>query len=203
MGNHDGFSQGFYETFSVADKRGWYSIQSEDCYFLMLNGNSFKVSDLSEQAKWVEEEMKKAEAAGKFKIAVIHQPFFSLLGSSNKTLKKSLVPLFEKYGVNIVFQGHEHYYGKITENKVPYMVIGGYPQKRVEKSTIEGYTQEKGLKAEYIFEDGGIRKATLSDGSKIFNGKNYVKMTTSKEGLLVEGMDEKGEVFDSFKIVKR
>ena len=42
------------------------------------------------------------------------------------TLRTQLEPLFLKYGVNVVFAGHEHFYERIKPQKgIAYFITGG------------------------------------------------------------------------------
>jgi len=61
-----------------------------------------------------------------WKVVMMHAPIYSP-GSCNhqEDAKTYLVPLFEKYGVDMFVSGHEHYYARKTVNGIPYLILGG------------------------------------------------------------------------------
>jgi len=63
-----------------------------------------------------------------WKIVMMHAPIYSPDPDScnnQKDAKTYLVPLFEKYGVDMFVSGHEHYYARMTVNGIPYLILGG------------------------------------------------------------------------------
>lgn len=64
--------------------------------------------------------------AQQWKIVMMHAPIYSPDSCNNqKDAKKYLVPLFEKYEVDMFVSGHEHYYARKTVNDIPYLILGG------------------------------------------------------------------------------
>ena len=79
-----------------------------------------------EQIAWLEKEL--AASGSDWKIAFFHHPLYSSGGrhGSEVDLRKQLEPLFLKYGVNVVFAGHEHFYERIKPQKgIYYFTAGG------------------------------------------------------------------------------
>lgn len=79
------------------------------------------------QYDWLESELAKImDDPQQWKIVMMHAPIFSPDSCNNqKDAKTYLVPLFEKYGVDIFVSGHEHYYARKTVNGIPYLILGG------------------------------------------------------------------------------
>jgi hypothetical protein len=73
---------------------------------------------LFSQRRWLEKALQRAEGA-QWKIVVMHHPVFSVRGKYRHFfIRRLFVPLFHKYGVDMVLQGHEHCYArKITKDK--------------------------------------------------------------------------------------
>ena len=66
---------------------------------------------LEEQARWLETVLE--ENPNTWTVIVYHHPMFSsALGRENRMIKKMWKPLFEKFEVDIVLQGHDHLYGR-------------------------------------------------------------------------------------------
>jgi predicted phosphodiesterase len=75
--------------------------------FLVLNGTKY----IEEQAKWLEPVL--ANTRQPWKIAVIHQPIFSTGKTrDNVEIRNAFEPLFDRYHVDVVLQGHDHTYGR-------------------------------------------------------------------------------------------
>ena len=59
---------------------------------------------------------------------LLHRPPYSSGahgGIENPNLETHLVPLFEQYGVDMVFAGHDHHYERSYKSGVYYIVAGG------------------------------------------------------------------------------
>ncbi len=71
------------------------------------------------QLAWLEEVLR--GAGSRWTIVVHHHPIFSVgQNRNNKELRKDLEPIYDKYHVDLVLQGHDHFYGrtqKIREEK--------------------------------------------------------------------------------------
>src|SRR5205823_793163 len=94
-----------------------------------------------EQITWLEGELK---ASGtEWKIPYFHHPLYSSgMHGSQVDLRSVLEPLFLKYGVNVVFAGHEHFYERIKPQKgIYYFTQGGGAKLR------DGDIENRGLTA--------------------------------------------------------
>lgn len=79
-----------------------------------------------EQIDWLQKELEASRA--RWKVAFFHHPIYSSgrKHGSNQKLKKIIEPIFVKYGVNVVFSGHDHLYERIKPQKdIVYFVSGG------------------------------------------------------------------------------
>ena len=128
LGNHDAREQRFYKLFNM-DGKLYYSFKApkQDVRFFALESTY----PVPEQIRWIEEELKKADE--KWKIAYFHHPLYSSAGrhGSDLQLRQTLEPLFTKYGVNVVFAGHDHIYERIKpQNGIAHFVTGSGGQLR-------------------------------------------------------------------------
>lgn len=63
------------------------------------------------QARWLESVLE--NTTKKWIILTLHQPFYSTKESrDNPQIRRAFMPLVEKYGVDLVLQGHDHAYGR-------------------------------------------------------------------------------------------
>ena len=137
LGNHDDPNQRYYKPFGMGGQR-FYTYQKKDVRFYVLDSNYM---DKDQQA-WLEKELKDANA--KWKIAYFHHPLYSsgATHGSEVDLRAIVEPLFMKYGVNVVFAGHEHFYERLKpQNGIQYFTAGGSAKLR------EGNIRTTGLTA--------------------------------------------------------
>ena len=119
LGNHDDPNQRFYAPFHMAGKR-YYSFKKGNVRFFALDSNYMDRAQLA----WLEPELK--NSGSDWKIAYFHHPLYSSgMHGSQVDLRVVLEPLFLKYGVDVVFSGHEHFYQRIKPQKgINYFVSG-------------------------------------------------------------------------------
>lgn len=110
LGNHDirtdnGEPQLQYAGFNMPQR--YYTFQEKNVQFFALdtNGNA----DWAAQLTWLEQELKSSKA--RWKIVFGHHPIYSSGHyGTNQAFIDSLTPLFQKYGVQLYINGHEHHY---------------------------------------------------------------------------------------------
>jgi hypothetical protein len=121
LGNHDNASQRFYTGFNMDGKR-YYSHDTGDVRFFALDSTYMN----AEQLKWLENEL--SRSTHKWKIAYMHHPMYSsgLRHGATVPLRSAAEPLFLKYGVDVVFAGHEHFYERMRpQGGITYVIQGG------------------------------------------------------------------------------
>lgn len=135
LGNHDYKTENgkpFVETFDLPGNERFYSFEIGKALFIALDSNKPLDENPSQMIPWLENLLSQT----KIKIRIIyfhHPPYSSGPHGSEKRILDKLVPIFEKYKVDIVFSGHEHNYqrtckilqGKCVENGTSYIVTGG------------------------------------------------------------------------------
>jgi len=134
LGNHENNSQLYFDNFNLPNNERWYFIEYNDIHYIVLDSNSKLGSD-SEQYEWLEHDLQNISNNINFIVVIFHHPIFStgLHFIDQRGLKDILPPLFEKYNVDIVFNGHAHNYERSQYNNIYYITTGGggaplYPQ---------------------------------------------------------------------------
>ncbi len=143
LGNHEQNASNYYEYVSVPAPEYYYEFRYGDAHFFMIDTNR-NVGPDSEQYRWLEEKLASSDA--KWKFASHHHPPYSSdeddygnLWKQNKSARgdlraRQLSPLYEKYGVDIVWTGHIHSYERtwpvkeeaaVAKDGPIYMVVGG------------------------------------------------------------------------------
>lgn len=81
----------------------------------------------SSQTEWLGRVLAQAQPGRRWVITVMHHPAFSSgEHGSEKSVREEWVPLFARYGVNLVLAGHDHNYERTTPQAgVTYIVSGG------------------------------------------------------------------------------
>ena len=77
------------------------------------------------QLAWLEAALR--DAREEWKICYFHHPLYSNAArhGSSVDLRVLLEPIFVKYGVNVVFSGHDHVYERIKPQKGIYYFVSG------------------------------------------------------------------------------
>ena len=93
------------------------------------------------------------ESDSPWKIAFFHHPLYSsgARHGSEMDLREQLEPLFLKYGMSVVFSGHEHFYERIKPQKGIYYFIAGGSAKLREGNIMKTPMTALGFDTDYTF----------------------------------------------------
>ena len=126
LGNHDNQSNRLYKPFNMDGER-YYSFTRKNVRFFVLDSDYVDRKQLA----WVDEALRSSN--DEWKICYFHHPLYSNGGrhGSQVDLRVLLEPLFIKYGVNVVFSGHDHIYERLKPQRgIQYFVSGAAGQVR-------------------------------------------------------------------------
>lgn len=91
--------------------------------FVVLDGTSaLEHGTGALQAKWLEQQLKDSPA--RWNIVVQHQPIYSCARHENP-LQNQWEPIYRKYKVDLVLQGHDHCYSRISPTRNPQHTLDG------------------------------------------------------------------------------
>jgi hypothetical protein len=127
LGNHDAREQRFYKPFNMGGQLYYTMKPMPDIRFFFLESTY----PVPEQIQWVDNELK--NSGSDWKIVVFHHPLYSSgeRHGSDLRLREVLEPLFLKYYVSVVLNGHDHFYERIKPQKeIQYFVVGSGGQLR-------------------------------------------------------------------------
>jgi predicted phosphodiesterase len=127
LGNHDDASERFYKFFNM-NGESYYTFKKGNVRFFVLNSNYMD----PKQTAWLETQLRDAGNSD-WKICYFHHPLYSSgrFHGSSIELRQLLEPLFIKYGVDVVFAGHEHVYERIhPQHGIYYFTEGASGQLR-------------------------------------------------------------------------
>lgn len=186
-GNHEmdehGAGELFRERVRQPGNELYYSVTAGGALFIVLNseepGSESRITGA--QYNWLEGVLKNSKE--RFRFAFMHRPMYPAKGvgrhykdSMNKYPKDRdrLERLFEKYGVNAVFCGHEHLYMKRKVGNIYHVVTGGGGAPLYEKPENGGFhhyikvkVNKGSAEVRVVGIDGGIRDSfTISKDAK-------------------------------------
>lgn len=144
LGNHDDVSTINYPPINMRGQR-YYTYVRKNVRFFVLDTNVMDGAQLA----WAESVMQQSRE--EWKIAYFHHPLYGNAGrhGSNVDLRVLLEPLLIKYGVQVVFSGHDHVYERLKPQRgIYYFVTGSGGQLRkgdleMSDSTAAGFDQDR------------------------------------------------------------
>ncbi len=179
LGNHDSPEQRLYKFYNMDGKR-YYSFKApkQDVRFFALESTYMD----QDQLGWLEKELEGSRED--WKIAFFHHPLYSSSRTHGSELKlrATIEPLFIKYNVSVVLNGHDHVYERIKpQNGIPYFVEGSSGQLR----------------------DGDLRKDSPLTAKGFDTDRTFMLMEIEKDDLTFLAVSRLGQVVDSGVITRR
>ena len=187
LGNHDILSENgrwFREYFHLPEngptnlKERNYSLDYANVHLAVIESNAFQKKNRSEMdaiAAWLEADL--AATSQPWKLVTLHHPLYTSRGSHGSTAlaRERLGPIFERAGVQLVFQGHNHFYERLNPVKgVHYVTVGAGGMDLHEATSRKNYS------------------AAVMD--KVHS---FVLVDVRGEKLTLKGIDEDGSEFDA------
>ena len=144
LGNHDKPNERFYKSFNMNGQQ-YYTYKKGNVRFFVLDSNDMNPRQLA----WLEKELQ--NSGSNWSICYFHHPLYSsgAFHGSSTELRLVLEPLFVKYGVQVVFAGHDHVYERVKPQKgISYFTEGASGSLRpgnLRKTalTAAGYDQDR------------------------------------------------------------
>lgn len=182
LGNHDIPNMtNWFKYFSLPNNERWFTFHFGNSAFHFLDNYSPDTIG-TEQYNWLLNELLQDSADQDIRhiFIVFHEPPYTTnLGhTSNLRIRENLVPLFERFNVRIVFNGHNHCYERSFVNGLFYIISGGGGA-----PLYDNWGQ---------FEEWTIyREATYE----------FVIIDVKGDTIISKGVKPTGEAFDSFTII--
>lgn len=142
------------------------------------------------QARWVEPLLR--DNPNRWTIITYHHPMFSVsLGRDNPLLRERWKPLFDRYGVDLVLQGHDHVYGRRHEN-----VAEGAQTFEGDAGTMY-VVSVSGPKMYYVSDAAQQTMTRTAEDTQL-----YQLIHLDGDTLRFESRTVTGELYDAFDLVK-
>jgi len=178
IGNHARNAHYYYDYFSLPGNEQWYTFTRGNARFIMLN-TCTDCNKGSQQYAWAEQTL--AAATEKWLFAVFHHPPYSGggVGRLKKQVRSDLAPLLIKYGVDMVFNGHDHYY------------------ERTHPIKLKGKNQPATV---FVVTGGGGAPLSSTSGkiwtAKAFTGLHFCHITLDRDIITYQVLDTNNAVLD-------
>ena len=177
IGNHDNSNQTLYKLFNMNGERYYTFSPKPGVRFFALDSNYMD----KPQLQWLEKQL--AASGADWKIAFFHHPIYSSGGrhGSDLQLRTLLEPLFLKYGVDVVLQGHDHFYERIKPQKgIYYFLSGGAAKLR----------------------EGDVRPNSELTAKGFDTGYHFMLMELNRDALHFQAISDQGKTVDSGTLVR-
>ncbi|MCI0701047.1 MAG: metallophosphoesterase, partial [Planctomycetia bacterium] len=199
IGNHENNDPQYYKYFSLPEKEYYYKFTYGNAEFFVLDTNTRRdLTPKGEQYKWLEKQL--AASTAKWKICYHHHPAYSSDSDDyGNTWKgptaagdvrvRNFVTLYEKYNVDVIFNGHIHLYERtwpIREGKVDqktgitHITSGGGGGRLEDFSPTPAFFKHQGL-VDYHFCYVTIHHGTFNLKAFDHNGNLFDHFSLKKE----------------------
>ena len=195
IGNHEGSGALFCDFFSLGDNDDWFAFTYGGVRFIGLNTHNASYSPGSAQynwlagyydgGEWVPGELESDEYNNAtWHIVYFHHPPYTWTEShkDDMNVQQNLVPLFEQYGVDMVFNGHSHAYERYLHNGIYYIVTGGggAPLRNVINDKKEPIRQYGESVYHHCVIDVDVANSSLTLSARYNNGQEFDTITLTK-----------------------
>lgn len=176
--------EGFREEF--------YSFDVANCHVLVLNSwiysgeQPLTEEDYERVNNWIAADL--AMSAADWQIVVTHVPVYQVHSDTTAAkLKENWAPIFEQYGVDLVFEGHQHVYSR------------SYPMYQGKVDYENGITYIMGVSGSKFYDSADETFAERT----VYNAANCQLVRIDGDMLTVQTVDAQGNELDYVTVMQR
>jgi 3',5'-cyclic AMP phosphodiesterase CpdA len=174
-----------------------YYLDYQGMRIIALNSNIRDEAQLRQQTEWLASVLEDSEA--RWTAVTFHHPVFSSAeGRSNEHLRAAWKPLFDRYQVDLVMQGHDHTYAR---GQVQNLTQGA--NARVPASGTVYVNSVSGSKMYEIKEDRWDRFDDIEMQRGAENTQLYQVIHVDQDTMEYRSYTVTGELYDAFDLVKQ
>ncbi|MEN5197108.1 metallophosphoesterase family protein [Sphingobacterium faecium] len=158
-----------------------YYLDYQDVRMISLNSQLIMLDSIAaqKQEQWLMDVL--ASSKAKWNIVVMHHPVYSTAKNRDNTiLRERFRPIFEKYGVDLVLQGHDHTYARGTAGQVRPVYLLSVAGPKMYGSDSERWMEVSGAQTQL-----------------------YQVIRVTDEKLYFSSYKLNGQLFDSFELSKK
>jgi 3',5'-cyclic AMP phosphodiesterase CpdA len=170
-GNHDPPEVLNYPPLHMGGHR-YYTLEKPHAEFFFLDSTAMDAPQLT----WLHQGL--AAAGDQWKICVFHHPIYSAAAFHGPalTLRRQLEPILIKFGVNVVFSGHDHVYERVKPQRgIRYFTEGAsgqlrYGDLRPSEETAAGFDKDNSFMLVEIAGDQMYFQTLSRTGQRVDSG---------------------------------
>lgn len=172
-----------------------YTLDWQGVRFIVLDGTSaLELGTLEAQTAWLEAQLKRPRLD--WTVVTFHQPIFTCARPNDTPqLKEAWVPLFERHGVDLVLQGHDHCFSRLTAAEGREASArarkAGRPQGPVYLVSVAG-SKQYGLN-----DRSGIQPDRVAEDSML-----YQLVEVERTRLTLKAFTADGRLYDGFTLTR-
>jgi len=167
-----------------------YTIEYQGLQLIVLNSSEF----IEEQTRYLEAQLKKP--GYHWRMVSYHHPIFPLRGKffpNTKMMSEQWKPLFEKYNVDLVLQGHDHAY---TRGEVPLRRDGDFEEGSFQTMYVTSVSGPK----QYVIKHDYLKANSAEGLNTIRTGENtqfFQVIELDGNRLIYQAFTSAGELYDA------
>jgi hypothetical protein len=169
-----------------------YYIDYQDVRIISMNSN--REHEL--QAVWLDQLLAKNDK--KWIIITYHHPMYSASsGRDNPQLREVWKPIFDKYKVDLVLQGHDHSYARGRVSPGENLLEGVNLRDQTGTVYVVSVSGGKMYEVGGTWDEFGAQKDRSGENTQLFQ-----VITIEEDQLIFESYTAIGELYDSFELIK-
>jgi len=199
IGNHEKYTStyGVYDSdfsnfttfFDFPNNERFYSFDIEGVHFIFLNTEEYfhetndEFTCTEEQRTWLLSDLD-TTSLDQFVVAVFHRPAFSISETQQRrreadTVRSQLHYIFVEHDVDLVLNGHDHFYYRTERDGVHYVITAG--------GGAWLYNYDTSCE---VWQEGDVANKSY----------HYLDVTVQNSSMLVSAYAVEGELIDSFNV---
>jgi 3',5'-cyclic AMP phosphodiesterase CpdA len=194
----------FWQPQFTLPTHGPEGVDAETSYYIDFQGvriialNSAR--DQERQTEWLDAVLASNDL--RWTIVTHHHPIFSSAGSrDNRELREAWKPIYDRHGVDLVLQGHDHTYGRGRSPALAENLPSGHNLRDDETGTV--YVVSVGGRKQYEMKEGfwdgyGAEMDRHAENTQLFQ-----VIRIDGDRLTFEAYTATGELYDTFELVKQ
>lgn len=171
-----------------------YYVDYQGVRIISLDSSAFRTPSGKGQTEWLEEVLK--DNTANWTIVTFHHPVFaSQPGRDNPLIREGWKPLFDRYKVDLVLQGHDHSYFRTGANSREYQYEGGVDRYDPESGTVY-VVSHSGSKTRQLDRQDWMARA--GEDLQLFQ-----ILHVEKDEIRYESRTAAGRIYDAFTLRKQ
>lgn len=183
LGNHEDDSRYYYDFFSLPGNERYYTFNVGDALFVVLDSegpafqtpayikkenreyfwNNYNLKYFEEQKAWLDHTLTMHKDAG-YIFVFFHAPLFSVKPSRVEDAKMRRAfwgDIFERHGVQVVMNGHDHHYHHAFAGGTHYITTAGGGAGLYDATALQPETVKVAKVEHFVVVDVGLQQAVL------------------------------------------